>query len=364
MKKILFIDRDGTILREPPVDFQIDRLEKTEFIPGVISALKMLTEETDYRLVMVSNQDGLGTDSFPMADFLPPHEWMLKTLKGEGVVFDEILIDDSFPEENSPCRKPRTGMVEKYLNEYLDREHSFVIGDRMTDMQLAKNMGIRGIFLGRQPDPELPIAYCSESWAKIAAYLKSGSRQVELRRKTAETEVTVNLDLNGTGKSDIRTGLAFFDHMLDQISRHGGVDLSIRVSGDLEVDEHHTIEDTGIVLGECFATALGSKKGIERYGFALPMDEAKAEVLLDFGGRSYLQWEVPLRREYVGDFPTEMARHFFQAFCQGSKCNLHVLASGENTHHTLEAVFKAFARSLRQAVRQTGTGIPSSKGCL
>lgn len=364
MKKILFIDRDGTIIKELPVDFQVDSLEKLEFVPGVIGALRRITTETDFRLVMVSNQDGLGTPSFPMEDFLPPQQFMLKTLSGEGIVFDEILIDESFPEENSPRRKPRTGMVEKYLNEYLDYENSYVIGDRLTDMQLAANMGIRGVFLGENPGGELPVVLSSVSWDEIATFLKSGSRKAKICRKTSETSVLVELDLNGNGRSRIETGLAFFDHMLEQIARHGGVDLTIEVSGDLEVDEHHTIEDAGIVLGECFAEALGRKKGIERYGFALPMDEAKAEVLLDFGGRVSLEWNVSFDREYVGDFPTEMTKHFFASFCQGCKCNLQVTAGGENTHHVVEAIFKAFARAVKAAIRQTGTAIPSSKGIV
>lgn len=364
MKKILFIDRDGTIIKEPPVDFQVDSLEKLEFVPGVISALRRIASETDYRLVMVSNQDGLGTSSFPMADFLPPQQSMLKTLAGEGIVFDEILMDESFPEENSPRRKPRTGMVDKYLNEYLDYENSYVIGDRVTDMQLAANMGIRGIFLGENYGEELPVVLNSGSWEEIATYLKAGSRKSAICRKTSETSVTVELDLNGSGRARIKTGLAFFDHMLEQIARHGGVDLTIEVAGDLQVDEHHTIEDTGIVLGECFAEALGSKKGVERYGFALPMDEAKAEVLLDFGGRACLEWNACFEREYVGDFPTEMTKHFFASFCQSCKCNLHVTASGGNTHHVIEAIFKAFARTVKAAIRQTGTGIPSSKGIV
>lgn len=362
MKKILFIDRDGTLIKEPPGNFQVDRPEKLEFMPGVIGALRQITEETDYRLVMVSNQDGLGSMAFPMADFLLPQQILLKTLEGEGIVFDEILIDPSLPEENSPFRKPETGMVRKYLNEYLDYENSYVIGDRLTDMQLAANMGVKGIFLGEKFTEEGQAELVTTSWEKIAAFLKSGSRKAEMVRKTSETEIQCELDLNGQGACEITTGIAFFDHMLEQIARHGGVDLKIRVSGDLEVDEHHTIEDTGIVLGECFAEALGSKRGIERYGFALPMDEAKAEVLLDFGGRACLEWKVCFHREYVGDFPTEMTRHFFASFCQGCKCNLHISAEGENTHHLIEAVFKAFARALRSAIRQTGKGIPSSKG--
>ena len=363
MKKILFIDRDGTIIQEPPVDYQVDRMEKLAFMPGVIGALREIVRETDYRLVMVSNQDGLGTERFPMGAFLPPHEFMLKTLAGEGVVFDEILIDASMPGDASPRRKPGIGMVEKYLNEMLDRENSYVIGDRLTDMQLAANMGIRGILLGKEGMESLPIVLTADSWEKVVHFLKQGSRQAVQVRQTAETEVRVALDLNGTGQGEVKTGIAFFDHMLEQIIRHGGMDLVVSVKGDLQVDEHHTIEDTAIVLGQCFSEALGEKKGIGRYGFALPMDEARAEVLLDLGGRSWLEWNASFSREYVGDFPTEMTKHFFASFCQGAKCNLHVEAKGENTHHVIEAIFKAFARSLRMAVRQeAGGGIPSTKG--
>lgn len=365
MKKILFIDRDGTIIEEPPVDFQVDSMAKLAFVPGVIGALRELVRDTDYRLVMVSNQDGLGTERFPVESFLPPHEFMLRTLAGEGVIFDEVLIDESMPEDGSPRRKPGTGMVEKYLGGDLDREHSYVIGDRWTDMQLAENMGIRGIFLGGKAPEEIPVALSAGSWEKIVRYLKKGSRQSVIERKTAETEVKIALDLNGSGQGDIRTGLAFFDHMLEQVVRHGGIDMVVAVKGDLKVDEHHTIEDTAIVLGNCFAEALGSKKGIGRYGFALPMDEAKAEVLLDFGGRSWLEWNAEFAREYVGDFPTEMTKHFFASFCQGAKCNLHVTAKGENTHHTIEAIFKAFGRCLRMAVEQKeGGGVPSTKGVM
>lgn len=365
MKKILFIDRDGTIIQEPPGDCQVDSMAKLAFVPGVIGALRGLVQETDYRLVMVSNQDGLGTASFPMEDFLPPHEFMLKTLAGEGIVFDEILIDESMPEEASPRRKPAIGMVEKYLNEGLDRVHSYVIGDRITDMQLAKNMGVRGILLGKEKVDQLPVDLATDSWERIACFLKRGSRQAVKVRKTLETEVRVALDLNGSGEGDVKTGIAFFDHMLEQVIRHGGIDLVISTQGDLDVDEHHTIEDTAIVLGQCFAEALGSKKGIGRYGFALPMDEAKAEVLLDFGGRSWLEWNAVFCREYVGDFPTEMTRHFFASFCQGAGCNLHVNAQGENTHHMIEAIFKAFARCLRMAVRQDDGGrIPTTKGLI
>lgn len=363
-KKILFIDRDGTVLREPPADYQIDCLEKFEFMPGVIGALRELAEKTDYRLVMISNQDGLGTSAFPLEDFLPYQQLMLKTLEGEGVCFDEILIDTSLPEEHSDRRKPAPGMVEKYLNELLDRENSYVIGDRLSDMQLAANMGIRGIYIGEEPFTELPVVCCAKSWQEVLVFLRKGCRRTKVERRTSETYVYAELDLNGSGKAEINTGIAFFDHMLEQIARHGGVDLVLQVKGDLKVDEHHTIEDTAIVLGTCFREALGSKRGIERYGFALPMDESKAEVLLDFGGRVCLMWKADFTREYVGDFPTEMTRHFFASFCESSKCNLHIEATGGNTHHLIEAIFKAFARSLRMAIRQTSTVIPSSKGII
>lgn len=363
-KKILFIDRDGTLIREPQPDQQVDSLEKLEFLPGVIGALREVVELTDYRLVMVSNQDGLGTPVFSMESFLLPHQLMLKTFASEGIVFDDILIDPSFPEADSPFRKPGIGMVQKYLNEYLDYENSYVIGDRLTDMQLAKNMQIKGIFLGGETVEALPIALSTASWKEVVTFLKAGSRKAKVHRKTSETEVAIELDLNHLGVSQIDTGLKFFDHMLEQIARHGEVELKIKVTGDLEIDEHHTIEDTGIALGECFTEALGNKKGIDRYGFALPMDESKAEVLLDFGGRSCLVWDVKFDREYVGDFPTEMTRHFFASFCQASKCNLHITATGENTHHVVEAIFKAFARTIKSAIKQTGGGIPSSKGVL
>lgn len=363
-KKILFIDRDGTLIREP-ADEQVDSLSKLEFFPGVIGALSRIAAGTDYSLVMATNQDGLGTEAFPTETFLPPHELMLKIFGGEGIRFDEVLIDESFPADNSPRRKPRTGMVDKYLNEMLDRENSYVIGDRRTDMELAVNMGIKGFYLGPEEDVrDIPGAIAAGSWKEIADAVIAGARKVSMRRTTSETDVQIMLDLNGSGKGEISTGIGFFDHMLDQIARHGGIDLSVKVKGDLEVDEHHTIEDTALVLGECFAQALGSKKGIERYGYCLPMDESRAEVLLDFGGRYALVWDVELAREYVGDFPTEMTRHFFDSFAQAAKANLHVKASGENTHHVIEAVFKAFARAVKMAVARTGGGIPSSKGVI
>lgn len=364
-KKILFIDRDGTLIREPQ-DEQVDDLAKLDFVPGVIGALSRIVNTTDYRLVMVTNQDGLGTESFPEETFWPAHRAMLRTFEGEGVRFDQVLIDRSFPQDNAPGRKPRTGMVTGYLNELLDYDNSYVIGDRRTDMELAVNMGIKGLYLGCEEDVrDIPQARAVENWGQMAELILRGDRRVSLHRATSETDIRITLDLNGTGRSEIETSIGFFDHMLQQIARHGGVDLTIHAQGDLHVDQHHTIEDTAILLGECFARALGSKKGVERYGYALPMDEARAEVLLDFGGRHALVWDVELAREYVGDFPTEMTRHFFDAFAQTARANLHIRASGDNTHHVIEAVFKAVARAIRMAVaRSERGGIPSSKGVL
>ena len=352
MKKAIFIDRDGTILVEP-ADEQIDSLEKFAFVPGAISGLKALTG-LDYELVLVSNQDGLGTPSFPEEDFWPCQNLMLNTLKGEGIVFDNILIDRTFPEENAPTRKPGTGMFGAYLDGSYDLAGSFVIGDRETDAQLAANLGAKALLAG-------PM-----SWEEIAEAVRSSSRQVTISRKTRETDITLTLDLDGKGPTGISTGLNFFDHMLEQIPHHGGVSLSLNCKGDLEVDEHHTMEDTGIALGEAIKQALGSKRGIERYGFVLPMDECKALVLIDFGGRADFVWKVDFTREYVGDTPTEMFRHFFKSFCTAACCNLRIEAEGENNHHLAESIFKAFARALRQAVRRNvfdGT-LPSSKGTL
>lgn len=352
MKKALFIDRDGTIIREPE-DEQIDSLEKLEFVPGAIGALSSLAK-LDFVLVMVSNQDGLGTPSFPEEDFHPAHNKMLKTLEGEGVVFDEILIDRSFPQDNAPTRKPRTGMLTAYMEGSYDLAASFVIGDRESDMELARNLGATGLKLG-----EL-------SWAEIAARVRASERRCTVSRKTAETDISICVDLDGGLESFSDTGLKFFDHMLDQLSHHGGISLQVRCKGDLEVDEHHTIEDVGIALGEALRTALGDKRGIDRYGFALPMDESRAMVLLDLGGRSELVWDVHFTREYVGDVPTEMFRHFFKSMSDAMKANLYVKAEGENNHHLAEAVFKAFARTIRQAVRRDvfKGELPSSKGLL
>ena len=352
MKKALFIDRDGTIIREPE-DEQIDSLEKLEFVPGAIGALSSLAK-LDFVLVMVSNQDGLGTPSFPEEDFHPAHNKMLKTLQGEGVVFDEILIDRSFPQDNAPTRKPRTGLLTAYMDGSYDLASSFVIGDRESDMELARNLGATGLKLG-----EL-------SWAEIAARVRASERRCTVSRKTAETDISICVDLDGGLESFSDTGLKFFDHMLDQLPHHGGISLQVRCKGDLEVDEHHTVEDVGIALGEALRTALGDKRGIDRYGFALPMDESRAMVLLDLGGRSELVWDVHFTREYVGDVPTEMFRHFFKSMSDAMKANLYVKAEGENNHHIAEAVFKAFARTLRQAVRRDvfKGELPSSKGLL
>jgi imidazoleglycerol-phosphate dehydratase/histidinol-phosphatase len=352
LKKALFIDRDGTILAEP-ADEQIDALEKFAFVPGAISGLKALTG-LGYEFVLVSNQDGLGTPAFPLETFLPCQNLMLSTLAGEGIVFDDILIDKSFPEENAPTRKPGTALLEKYMDGSYDLSASFVIGDRQTDVELARNLGAQALQLG-------PM-----SWAEVAEAVRSRSRQVTVVRKTRETDISLTLDLDGKGPSGIYTGLHFFDHMLEQLPHHGGVSLALSCRGDLAVDEHHTMEDVGLALGEAIDRALGDKRGIERYGFVLPMDESKALVLLDFGGRSECVWKVRFTREYVGDTPTEMFPHFFKSLCMTARCNLRVEAEGENNHHLAEAVFKAFARALRQAVRRNvfDGGLPSSKGLL
>ncbi len=353
MKKVIFVDRDGTIIREPE-DEQVDSLEKLSFVPGAISALKIL-RGLDYELVMATNQDGLGTAAFPEEDFIKPHAKMLEVLEGEGVTFDDMLIDDHFPQDNSPMRKPGTGMFGKYLAGGYDLAQSFVIGDRETDMQLAANLGAKGLRLG----PEC-------SWEDIAEAIRRSERRAEICRKTRETDIRVMLDLDKSGDSCVDTGLKFFDHMLDQIHHHAGVTLQISCKGDLEVDEHHTIEDVGIALGQAIAEALGDKRGIERYGFALPMDESCAMVLLDFGGRIDFSWDVEFTREYVGDVPTEMFKHFFQSLCSASQCNLRIEARGENNHHIAESIFKAYAHALKCAVRREKFNyeLPSSKGLL
>lgn len=366
MKKAIFIDRDGTIIKEP-ADEQIDSLEKLEFVPGVISALRSLTNK-GYELVMVSNQDGLGTESFPEETFHPAHDRMLSTLAGEGVTFDNLLIDRSFPEDNLPTRKPGTGMLTEYMDGSYDLSQSFVIGDRLTDIQLAKNLGAKGILLTPAEGAPLPdgCVLATADWHEIAAFILSHGRRATISRATSETRIEVSVDLDGNGESGIDTGLKFFDHMLWQIPHHSGISLQIRCKGDLEVDEHHTMEDVAIALGDALLQALGDKRGIERYGFVLPMDESRAMVLLDLGGRIEFQWDVEFTREYVGDTPTEMFRHFFQSLCCAMRCNLHIAAKGENNHHLIEGVFKAFARALRCAVRRDPFSyeLPSSKGIL
>ena len=364
--KAIFIDRDGTIIREPE-DEQIDSLEKLEFIPGVISALRSLVGK-GYELVMVSNQDGLGTESFPEETFHPAHDKMLKTLAGEGVEFDDQLIDCSFPEDNLPTRKPGIGMLTEYINGDYDLSESFVIGDRLTDMQLAVNLGAQGIMLAKPAEGDLPegCVLATEDWHEIARFILSHGRTATIDRATSETKIHIEVDLDGNGKSEIDTRLKFFDHMLWQLPHHAGISLVVKCKGDLEVDEHHTMEDVAIALGDAILKALGDKRGIERYGFVLPMDESRAMVLIDLGGRIEFQWSVPFTREYVGDTPTEMFRHFFQSLCCAMKCNLHIEATGDNNHHLIEGVFKAFARALRMAIHRNPFSyeLPSSKGVL
>ena len=374
MKKVLFIDRDGTLIEEPPVDYQVDSLEKLAFVPKAITAMNRIAS-LDYELVMATNQDGLGTDSFPEETFWPAHNLMLKTLEGEGVRFDDILIDRSMPADNAPTRKPRTGMFGKYLNGEYDMANSFVIGDRPTDIELARNLGAKGILLQPTESGRALLAeqglldscvLITDDWDRIWQFLRAGARTAEIHRKTRETDIRVAIDLDGSGESHVDTGLKFFDHMLEQIVHHAGVSLVVEAKGDLEVDEHHTIEDTAIVLGEAVFRALGSKLGIERYGYCLPMDECKAIVLLDFGGRIDFQWNVEFHRERVGDVPTEMFRHFFKSFAEAAHCNLHIAANGENEHHKIESVFKAFSRALRMAIARNSFKfeLPSSKGVL
>ncbi len=365
MEKVLFIDRDGTIIVEPVEDQQVDSLEKLEFLPGAISALRRIAESGRYKLVMVTNQDGLGTDSFPEDSFWPAQEKMMKTLKGEGIEFAEILIDPSFPHENSPNRKPGIGMLQHYLNGAYDLHHSYVIGDRETDLQLAKNLGCHSIYYNQSNHPLARFA--SIDWHKIARFLLFPERQVLINRNTNETKIIIDLNLDGTGQAEIETGLGFFDHMLHQIAKHAGCDLKIKVDGDLHVDEHHTIEDTALALGDAFSKALGDKRGINRYGFLLPMDDSLAQVALDFGGRPWLVWQAEFKREKVGDMPTEMFYHFFKSFSDASKCNLNIKAEGDNEHHKIEAIFKAVAKSIKMAVQrneQEMDSLPSTKGVL
>ncbi|WP_178990523.1 bifunctional histidinol-phosphatase/imidazoleglycerol-phosphate dehydratase HisB [Winogradskyella schleiferi] len=363
MKKVLFIDRDGTLAIEPPIDFQLDSLEKLEYYPGVFQWLSRIAKELDYELVMVTNQDGLGTDSFPEDTFWPAQNKLIQAFKNEGVEFSEILIDKSFPEDNAPTRKPRTGLLGKYIHGNYDLKNSFVIGDRATDIELAKNLGSQGIFMNVEGSDYAILN--TTSWEEIYNYLKAIPRTATVVRKTNETNIEVEINLDGSGKSNISTGLGFFDHMLEQISKHGNIDLFVNVEGDLEIDEHHTIEDVAITFGEAFIEALGSKRGIERYGFLLPMDDCLAQVAIDFGGRPWLVWEPEFKREMIGEMPTEMFMHFFKSFSDASKCNLNIKAEGDNEHHKIESIFKAFAKAIKMAVSKTNNfSIPSTKGSL
>ena len=377
MKNVLFIDRDGTLIKEPE-DNQIDAFEKLEFYPEVFTYLKKIATEMDYELVLVTNQDGLGTVSHPEEHFWPVHNFMIKCFENEGIVFADEHIDRTFADDNAPTRKPRTGLLTSYFSDDYDLKNSFVIGDRLTDVELAKNLGAKGIYINDQTflgtnevsDTKEALApYIgleTNSWSEIYEFLKLSNRSGNISRKTNETDISIALNLDGTGKSNIDTGLAFFDHMLDQIARHGQMDLDIKVSGDLEVDEHHTIEDTAIALGTLFNKTLGNKLGIERYGFCLPMDDCLAQVAIDFGGRNWLVWEAEFKREYIGKMPTEMFMHFFKSFTDGAKCNLNIQANGTNEHHKIEAIFKAFAKSIKMAVKRDVHKmiLPSTKGML
>lgn len=374
-KRVLFIDRDGTLVVEPPVDYQLDSLEKLEFMPGVFRNLNFIARNLDFERVIVTNQDGLGTPSFPMETFLPAHEKMLRAFENEGIMFDDIIIDRTFEHEHQPTRKPGTALLGKYMTGDYDLENSFVIGDRITDMLLARNLGAKGILLqpyatGQQWVDDAGLGdtcvLITDSWDRIAEFLRAGSRKATVVRTTSETDIRITLDLDGNGRADISTGLGFFDHMLEQISRHSGIDLEIHVKGDLNVDEHHTIEDTALALGEALHKALGDKRGIERYGFMLPMDDCNCTVALDFGGRPWLVWEAEFRRERIGDMPTEMFLHFFKSLSDAARMNLYIKAEGLNEHHKIEGIFKALARALKAAVRRDifRFTLPSTKGTL
>lgn len=377
MKKVLFIDRDGTLIREP-ADEQIDTFEKLSFYPRAIQNMAKIAKELDYELVMVTNQDGLGTSSFPEETFWLVHNFILKVFEDEGVVFSKVCIDRTFPKDKAPTRKPNTGMLTEFFSEAYDLENSLVIGDRLTDVELAKNLGSKAVYINTQTylgtneisvkreTLETVIALETASWDAIYEFLKLGSRVAEISRKTNETDIYIKANLNGSGKSNISTGIAFFDHMLDQLSRHGNLDLEIKVDGDLEVDEHHTIEDTAIALGKVFSKALGSKLGMERYGFCLPMDDCLAQVTIDFGGRNWLVWDANFTREMIGQMPTEMFFHFFKSFTDGAQCNLNIKAEGANEHHKIEAIFKAFAKAIKMAVKRNPDNLilPTTKGLL
>ncbi|MEZ5426708.1 MAG: bifunctional histidinol-phosphatase/imidazoleglycerol-phosphate dehydratase HisB [Pyrinomonadaceae bacterium] len=365
MKKILFIDRDGTLISEPE-DFQIDSFRKLKFLPGVFRYLGRIAAELDYELVMVTNQDGLGTPAFPEEDFYPVHQFMLETLEGEGIRFDQVFIDRSFERENKPTRKPNTGMLTGYLSGGYDLKNSFVIGDRGSDMHLAENLGAGAIFIKNDNFEAPENVFAATGWREIYEFLKWPPRRVLHRRETKETSISVELDLDGRGRAGISTGIAFFDHMLEQIARHASIDLRIEAEGDLDVDEHHTIEDVAITLGEAFALALKDKRGMERYGFCLPMDDCLAQVAVDFGGRNWLVWEAEFRREMIGKMPTEMFFHFFKSFSDKALCNLNIKAEGMIEHHKIEAIFKAFARAVKMAVKRDRSNdqLPSTKGSL
>ena len=376
MKKYLFVDRDGTIIKEP-ADYQIDHIDKLVFFPNVISSLKLVHKVLGYQLVLITNQDGLGTESFPSEDFWPAQNLMIRTLESEGISFEKIAIDSSFPSENSPNRKPRTGMLTDLISQGFDLENSFVIGDRYTDVELGKNLGIKSFLFNASQSgkdelneslQELNnyIALECNDWNSITNFLKKLDRKITHQRKTKETDIEISLNLEGTGESEIYTGLGFFDHMLEQIARHGQLDLFIKCKGDLHIDEHHTIEDTGIALGEAFAKALGNKLGVERYGYCLPMDDALAQAAIDFGGRAWLMWDAKFKREKIGDMPTEMFFHFFKSFADGAKANLNLKASGFNEHHKIEGLFKAFAKAIKMAKKRDTEHLilPSTKGSL
>lgn len=376
MQKILFIDRDGTLIDEPKDNFQVDAFEKLKFLPNVISYLKKIVEETDFKLVMITNQDGLGTKSFPEKTFWPTHNLMLDIFKNEGIVFEGILIDKTFAKDNAPTRKPNIGLVTHYIkSELYDLQNSYVIGDRLTDIQLAKNLNAKGILIGRSADKtddnklkqnelKKSIALKTSDWKSIYEFLKTPQRTATIQRNTNETKISVYLNVDGNGKSNIKTGLGFFDHMLEQLSKHSGCNLDIKVKGDLHIDEHHTIEDTAIAIGEAFQQALGNKKGIARYGFLLPMDDVLAQVAIDFSGRSWLVWKAKFTREKVGDMPTELFYHFWKSFSDAAKCNLNIKAEGDNEHHKIEAIFKAVAKSIKMAVKREGNDLPTTKGML
>src|SRR6056300_132114 len=375
MKKVLFIDRDGTLALEPE-GYQLDSFDKLVFYPEVFTYLGKIARELDFELVLSTNQDGLGTDSFPEDTFWPVQHFIIQAFKNEGVLFNDICIDKSFPEDKAPTRKPRTGMLTQYIeNSEYDLKNSFVIGDRITDMELAKNLGCKGIYIANEPDlgqseatpeTEFPISMATTSWKEIYSFLKLEQRQVEYTRKTKETDINLQLNIDGTGKSNISTGIVFFDHMLDQLARHGGMDIQLSVNGDLEVDEHHTIEDTAIALGEAFSIVLSNKLGMERYGFCLPMDDCMAQVAIDFGGLNWLVWKAEFKREMVGKMPTEMFFHFFKSFSDGAKANINIKAEGTNEHHKIEAIFKAFAKAIKVAVKRDPDKmiLPSTKGSL